>query len=638
MDSVNNIDPYADQFYYGAGWNRVSAQAIVGAGGSSLQSPSAITYFFYQYDNDGQSRGVGINAWNQKTTITLSNGTTRAVYTNYAGEPMFSALTDTWDDTASPALDSQTWNTFYAYDPQGRLLLTAEPSTQSQPDDAFPDLLDKQTDGTYQLMPNGQGLIEGTDYYAVGDSGTGAVPGYVEDTYVEEGQQAATKALQDYYQYTTIGDGIVSINPVSDDTVFSAATSDLGDSSGRDTHFGYDADGLQITKETETLPGAGGTIVTDYDSSGRVADVTDADGYTTTYSYDDPTGTVTRTLTVVNLATGATVTTASQPDYLGRPVRATDGDGIVTNIAYDDGLLQSSVTTTPVGGPTQTVVTNAGQGTITTIATAPDGAMQTVAETWLDDAGRTVQTTTYDGTGDAYTTEDMYDDFGRLYWTEDAAGTITQTDYDGLGRAAATWVGTTAGGLVETAASVYDNGGVGDGDVTESVDFPCGSSSSPDTLRVTQMCYDWQDRLVATKSGALVAAAGSLADGQAGFPVDGLSCPLVLDPSGEGADGDATQRPITFDVLDNLGEVTAEYVYDGNGVSVAGSGGVPSQPPAALLRGHDLVLQRPRPGVPERSPRRRSNQRGRGRRRGPGSHHHGLRPRRQCRQHHRPAG
>ena len=59
--------------------------------------------------------------------------------------------------------------------------------------------------------------------------------------------------------------------------------------------------------------------------------MTDADGYKTTYSYDDPTGTVTQTVTVVNLTTGATVTTSSVPDLLGRPVQTTDGDGEITN-------------------------------------------------------------------------------------------------------------------------------------------------------------------------------------------------------------------------------------------------------------------------------------------------------------------
>ena len=335
-----------------------------------------------------------------------------------------------------------------------------------------------------------------------------------------------------------------------------------------------------------------------------MADVTDADGYKTTYSYDDPTGTVTQTVTVVNLTTGATVTTSSVPDLLGRPVQTTDGDGEITNVQYVDGLLQSTVTTTPEGGPTQMVVNNTGQGTVTTLATVPNGSMQAVSETWLDYAGRTVQTETYDGPVDTSTTEAMYDDSGQLYWSEDAEGTVTITDYDGLGRVASTWTGTDGtdcgGGqtpvsnsdgtdMVEISADVYDNGGVGDGNLTETVDFPAGANYSPDdppapdALSVTQMFYDWQDRLIATKSGALVGEGCPLPADQSGFQVDGVYQWLVLDPAGEGTGGDSTQRPITYNTLDNLGEVTYEYVYDGNGVSIACGAGVSPAPPAANL-------------------------------------------------------
>ena len=179
------------------------------------------------------------------------------------------------------------------------------------------------------------------------------------------------------------------------------------------------------------------------------------------------------------------------------------------------------------------VVNNTGQGTVTTLATVPNGSMQAVSEVWLDYAGRTVQTETYDGPVDTSTTEDMYDDAGQLYWSEDAEGTVTITDYDGLGRVASTWVGTDGtdcgGGetpvsnsdgtdMVEISADVYDNGGVGDGNLTETIDFPAGANYSPDNppapdaLAVTQMFYDWQDRLIATKSGGLVAEESSLAD------------------------------------------------------------------------------------------------------------------------------
>ena len=61
--------------------------------------------------------------------------------------------------------------------------------------------------------------------------------------------------------------------------------------------------------------------------------------------------------------------------------------------------------------------------------------------------------------------------------------------------------------MVETSASVYDNGGVGDGNLTESITFPvapASGASNAKTFQVTAMYYDWRDRQVATKQGALV--------------------------------------------------------------------------------------------------------------------------------------
>ena len=221
--SLNSADVsnYADQFTYG-GQNRVNWQGIVGTGASSLQNPSAIGYLSYSYGDNGRSRGVGINAWMQVTTITLPSGATQSVYTNYAGEPMLSALTDS-GDTVNYNLNGDIWNTYFAYDPQGRLLLTAEPSAVTQqPDSAQPDL-----GGVTAVVSSNQGLVKGTDYYGPYD----ATPGYVEDTYVEQGQQASTKALQEYYQYVTLSGNGVSIQAVADERVFSAATSNVNDSS-----------------------------------------------------------------------------------------------------------------------------------------------------------------------------------------------------------------------------------------------------------------------------------------------------------------------------------------------------------------------------------------------------------------------
>src|SRR5262249_48705015 len=66
--------------------------------------------------------------------------------------------------------------------------------------------------------------------------------------------------------------------------------------------------------------------------------------------------------------------------------------------------------------------------------------------------------------------------------------------------------------------------------------------------------YDWRDRPVASKAGV------------------------------QGTEDTTTHRPITYQVLDNLGEVTTLQRYDGDGVPITSSSGVPQAPSSSLLR------------------------------------------------------
>ena len=98
--------------------------------------------------------------------------------------------------------------------------------------------------------------------------------------------------------------------------------------------------------------------------------------------------------------------------------------------------------------------------------------------------------------------------------------------------------------MVEVSANVYD----ADDYVTQTTDYQYATAASnwygtTPTARVTQNFYDWRDRLVATKQGA-----GTSLSEEA---------------------GDGVQRPITYYVMDNLGDVTATYVFSGSGVAVS---------------------------------------------------------------------
>ena len=95
-----------------------------------------------------------------------------------------------------------------------------------------------------------------------------------------------------------------------------------------------------------------------------------------------------------------------------------------------------------------------------------------------------------------------------------------------------TWTEPT-GGLVSGA--IINLGGVGDGNLTQVTMHP----GSLDANHVTQMIYDFRDRLVAQKSGVQ--------------PTEDTS----------------THRPIIYNLLDNLGEVQTTYQYDGDQINLS---------------------------------------------------------------------
>ena len=114
---------------------------------------------------------------------------------------------------------------------------------------------------------------------------------------------------------------------------------------------------------------------------------------------------------------------------------------------------------------------------------------------------------------------------------------------------------TSPSNMVETVSYQYDAGGVGDSDMTTETDYPGGSMAN----RVTDNWFDWRDRLVATKSGV------------------------------QGSESDGTHRPIIYDTFDNLNEVTEEERFDGDGVTITSSGGVPTAPSSSLLRAETVT-------------------------------------------------
>ena len=88
--------------------------------------------------------------------------------------------------------------------------------------------------------------------------------------------------------------------------------------------------------------------------------------------------------------------------------------------------------------------------------------------------------------------------------------------------------------MTEISSNQYDSDGVGDGTLTQVIQYV--DSTSGDN-RVTDNYYDWRDRLVCSKSGVA------------------------------SSESDGTHRPITVFTLDNLGRATTRQSYDGDGVT-----------------------------------------------------------------------
>ena len=136
--------------------------------------------------------------------------------------------------------------------------------------------------------------------------------------------------------------------------------------------------------------------------------------------------------------------------------------------------------------------------------------------------------------------------------------------------AVSTWVGTndtpTSGywspsnpaGMTMVSQNVYDNGGVGDGNLTQTTSTPAAAPP-----RITQSYYDWRDRQVASKSGMLLNTGGTEN--------------LPAKPT-------APTAPSTSPSTTTSARSPTSEIFTGDGVAVTTTGGVPNAPSSGLLR------------------------------------------------------
>ena len=419
---------------------------------------------------------------------------------------------------------------------------------------------------------------------------------------------------------------LLAVYPVATSSVYPVATNTLNDPSADTTSYSYTwfPGELRIQSQTTSLPvvstahngpGTADVETTFYDVYGNAIWTKDPDGYLEYTEYDPGTGAVTKLIVDLqttntsdyNTATlpagwstpfagGLNLVTLYQVDGLGRTTKLTDPNGNITYTVYLDAEHEvrtypgwQTSTNLPTG---PTIITredfsHSYEGSTDspsytetlTISTPPhltdgqpDGSetftmsdVQSLTRSYtsaggqvyrtdqyFNPSGMTYSTDLYLGTAGTnyYSTLFAYDADGRLYHTTSPTGTITVTDYDGLGRAIDVKVGTSDSNLVTTTQYQYDQGGIGDGDLTQETDYP-GGSAAP---RVTQYFYDWRDRLVASKQGV------------------------------QASENDGTHRPILYYQLDNLGNILTSQQYDGDGVTITSTNGVPNPPAASLLR------------------------------------------------------
>ncbi len=569
----------------------------------------------YTYEYSASSNSDGFNSWSRKCVETLPDGNEEIVYTNYAGEVMLRSFKNTttdeewityykYDDagrllwTANPSAVSgydeqyadlvhdQSGNFEFLRDGAGvievRTYYTSTTATSSSAGGIA---------GFYQKTELKHGetgtaiLQEQVDYYTRNSFGIPA-----SDTVYRNSDGTGGETTS--FAYTFFGStAAVESLTVTLPTV-SSAQNGPGSADQVKTYFDSwgrpiwtkDGDGFLHYTEYDMGTGAVTKTIVDVDSS-EIGDFSNKpSGWTT------PTG------------GGLHLITQFEVDGMGRPTKITSPGGRIDYIVYNDidheeriYAAWNSGNDAPTG-PTQVIRADYANGyteTLTMSATPgvtsgrPDGTetiddLETLSRrytntawqvTYQDDyfdlSGLTYSTSTSLGTEGTnfYRTQFGYDELGRQDRVESPTGTIYRTVSDFLGRIVSQWVGTddtpamgewspdnntSPSNMIQVAAYAYDNGAIGDGNLTEMTLYPGGSAAD----RVTDYFYDWRNRLVAMKAGV------------------------------EGSESTSLNRPITYLEYDNLDQRTAAELYDGDNVSITdgNSDGVPDKPSSSLLR------------------------------------------------------
>ncbi|MEI8379568.1 MAG: glycosyltransferase [Planctomycetota bacterium] len=246
----------------------------------------------------GSTTTPGPNVWIYKTIMTNPDSSQVITYANYAGQTMLSVTVETATTSASTV---NQWCTYFRYNEQGQIVVTASPSAITGYDDSFDDLLLYQPlTNTYQYLRDHDGKLDLTSYYPQNSVPTGsnaAPPGYLHKQLVQQGQ-LATPILLRSVEYTSQAAVTTTVFPVSRDIMY---RHDTGPSNPIVTSYEYTfyTDTTQVQQKTTILP----RIAASQNGSGtsnQTREFNDRFGYLTwsmnergfisRFVYDEPTG------------------------------------------------------------------------------------------------------------------------------------------------------------------------------------------------------------------------------------------------------------------------------------------------------------------------------------------------------------
>ncbi|MBI1373852.1 MAG: LEPR-XLL domain-containing protein [Phycisphaera sp.] len=393
-------------------------------------------------------------------------------------------------------------------------------------------------------------LTASRDYYHITDGAGGEIfPTASSTRYVNEN---GTGALTTTYSYTFFTGTLQMASMSVTMPVVTAAQNGSGVAAVTETFFDTlgrpiwmkDADGFIHFTEYDTLTGGAIRSITDID----ITQLTTAELATLPLGWVTP------------LDGGLHLTTTMEVDTFGRETKMTDPNGNLSFTVYNDAAhevrsysgwhfdtsLGAYTTTGPImisrtdrpGSYSEYLTLSAQPDTLNDRPTGTEAIttadIESLSRSYTNAAGQMTHSDAYfDLTGVTYSTSGPlgiegthflrssydYDDRGRVKRTEDSTGTITRPIYDLLGRTVATWIGTddtpdtgfwspsnnVGANMVQVSATVYDNGGVGDGLVT--------SSSSIADVGVeyeTVYQYDTRNRMIGSRGPDGVASLATL--------------------------------------------------------------------------------------------------------------------------------